>query len=197
MPSPLPTSLAVADAITHYRQLRELTRDELAYVLMMNGYHVTADRITQMEDGTTTITVDDLMAIAYALDTTPAVMLTHIPIDMPYGDGPMASGLPADIEHCEVRPWIEGRTELDHDSRVRWWQERVARLQMAVTHCHDQVQGAYAEKCKLGELVQQEEESPTIQRLYDRIRDGEYAFNQSQIALAMAEQQLETLLADA
>jgi hypothetical protein len=31
MSSLSPTSLAVSDALTHYRQLRQLTRDELAY----------------------------------------------------------------------------------------------------------------------------------------------------------------------
>lgn len=61
----------MSDAITHYRQLRELTTDELAYVLLM---------------------LDDLVAIAYVLDTTPAVLLSHIPIDMPEPEGPFATG---------------------------------------------------------------------------------------------------------
>ncbi|WP_369147690.1 hypothetical protein [Streptomyces sp. R44] len=38
----VPTSLAVSDAITHYRQLRELTIDELAYVLLMLDHPISA-----------------------------------------------------------------------------------------------------------------------------------------------------------
>jgi hypothetical protein len=51
-----------------------------------------------MENRERIVTVDDLMAIAYALDTTPAVLLTHIPIDMPAPEGPLATGLPANLD---------------------------------------------------------------------------------------------------
>jgi transcriptional regulator with XRE-family HTH domain len=117
MPPLSPTSLAVSDAITHYRQLRELTRDELAYVLSMSGHPLSPDAIAEMENRDRPVTVDDLMAIAHALDTTPAVLLTHIPIDIPAPEGPLATGLPADLDQAELRAWVEGRTELDRAGR--------------------------------------------------------------------------------
>lgn len=190
-----PTSLAVSDAITHYRQLRELTRDELAYVLEMSGYPLSADVIAEMENRDRRVAVDDLVAISYALGTTPAVLLTHIPIDMPSPEGPLATGLPGDVQQAEVRAWIEGRTTLDHESRVRWWWNEVARLRVLSAHHEEQLQGAYAEICDLGELAAQEEDAPQVQALHILIRDGEQALNQSEIALALAEMRLDALLA--
>ncbi|MFD2024013.1 MULTISPECIES: hypothetical protein [Promicromonospora] len=188
-----PTSLAVSDAITHYRQLRELTRDELAYVLEMSGHAISAGRIAEMEDRERPVAVDDLVAISYALGTTPAVLLTHIPIDMPDPEGPLATGLPGDVRQAEARAWIEGRTMLDRESRMRWWRNQVGRLRVLSAHHEEQLQGAYAEIRDLGELAIQEEDAPQVQVLHVLIRDGEHALNQSEIALALAEMQLDTL----
>lgn len=193
MPPTSPTSLAVSDAITHYRQLRELTRDELAYVLEMSGHPLSADVIGEMENRDRPVAVDDLVAISYALGTTPAVLLTHIPIDMPDPEGPLATGLPGDVKQAEVRPWIEGRTMLDHDSRVRWCLNEVGRLRVLSAHYEEQLQGAYAE---LGELAVQEEDAPQVHVLDARIRDGEHALSQSELALALAEMQFDALRAD-
>jgi hypothetical protein len=64
MPSPLPTSLAGSDAITHDRQLRELTVDELAYVLQMLDHPISAGALAEMERCAHPVTVDDLVAIS-------------------------------------------------------------------------------------------------------------------------------------
>lgn len=193
MSSPSPTSLAVSDAITHYRQLRQLTRDELAYVLQTSGHPLSADTIAQMENRERTVTVDDLMALAYALDTTPAVLLTHIPIDIPAPEGSLATGLPANLDQAELRAWVEGRTALDHESRVRWSDDKVGGLRVLSAHFEEQLQGAYAEMRELGELAEQEADTRPVQMLQDRVRDGEYALNQTELALALAEQHLDRL----
>jgi transcriptional regulator with XRE-family HTH domain len=188
---------AVSALVLHYRQLRELTRDELAYVLSMSGHPLSPDAIAEMENRDRPVTVDDLMAIAHALDTTPAVLLTHIPIDMPAPEGPLATGLPADLDQAELRAWVEGRTELDRESRVQWWEDRTSRLRVLSTHHEEQLQGAYAELRELGELAEREADAPPVQVLHERIRDGEYAMNQADLALALAEQQLDGLREDA
>lgn len=193
MPSPLPTSLAVSDAITHYRQLRELTIDELAYVLLMLGHPISAGALAEMERCTRSVTVDDLVAIAYVLDTTPAVLLSHIPIDMPEPEGPFATGLPSDVDQTELRAWLEGKTTLDHQSRVSWWKERLARLRVRAAHHEEQLQGAYAELRELGDLADQEADAPPVQLLQWRIQDGEHALNQSEVALALTEHRLDSL----
>ncbi|MFF4410699.1 hypothetical protein [Streptomyces sp. NPDC001404] len=61
MPSRLPTSLAVSDAITHYRQLRELTIDELTYVLLMLDHPISAEALAEMERCARPVTVDDFV----------------------------------------------------------------------------------------------------------------------------------------
>ncbi|MFE4835528.1 hypothetical protein ACFRAU_12700 [Arthrobacter sp. NPDC056691] len=197
MPSNLPTTLAVSDAITHYRQLRELSCDELSYVLSMLGYTLSSDAIAAVENRERPVTVDDLVAISYALGTSPAVLLTHIPIDMPAPEGPLASGLPADVEPLELRAWAEGRTALDPRSRIGWWQDKVSRLRVLSMHYEEQLQGAYEEIRELGELALQEADAPPVQVLQSRIRDGEYALHQADLALATAEQQLEALRGEA
>ncbi|WP_255306232.1 DNA-binding protein [Streptomyces sp. Wb2n-11] len=197
MPSSLPTSLAVSDAITHYRQLRELSVDELAYVLRMLDHPISADALAEMERCARPVTVDDLVAISYALDTTPAVLLSHIPIDMPEPEGPLATGLPRDVDQTELRAWLEGKTTLDRESRVNWWKERIARLRVRSAHHEEQLQGAYAELCELGDLALQEADAPPVQRLKWRIQDGEHALNQSEVALALTEHRLDNLQEDA
>ena len=193
MPSPFPTSLAVSDAITHYRQLRDLTIDELAYVLLMLDHPIPADAIAEMERCARPVTVDDLVAIAYVLDTTPAVLLSHIPIDMPEPEGPLATGLPSDVDQTELRAWIEGKTTLDRESRVSWWEERAGRLRVRSAHHEEQLQGAYAELRELGDLAVQEADAFPVQRLEWRIQDSEHALNQSEVALALTEHRLDNL----
>ncbi|WP_424862861.1 DNA-binding protein [Streptomyces sp. MMS24-I29] len=183
----------MSDAITHYRQLREFTRDELSYVLEMAGYPLSADAIGLMENRERGVTVDDLVALAHALDTTPAVMLAHIPIDMPAPEGPLATGLPADVDQAELRAWIEGKTTLDHDARVRWCEEKVSRLRVRSAHIEEQLQGAYAEIRELGELMEQEADALPVQMLHAQVREGQYALNQVELALALAEQKLDGL----
>ncbi|WP_030718885.1 hypothetical protein [Streptomyces sp. NRRL S-237] len=152
----------MSDAITHYRQLRE-------------------------------VTVDDLVAIAYVLDTTPAVLLSHIPVDMPEPEGPFATGLPSDVDPTELRAWIEGKTRLDRESRVRGWEERAGRLKVRSAHHEEQLQGAYAELRELGDLAVQEADAPLVQRLQWRIQDGDHALNQAEVAPALTEHRLDNL----
>jgi transcriptional regulator with XRE-family HTH domain len=193
MPSPLPTSLAVSDAITHYRQLRELTIDELAYALLMLDHPISADTLAEMERCARPVTVDDLVAIAYVLDTTPATLLSYIPIDLPEPEGPFATGLPSDVDQAELRAWLEGKTTLDHQSRVSWWKERLACLRVRAAHHEEQLQGAYAELREFGDLVVQEADAPPVQHLQWRIQDGEHALNQSEVALALTEHRLDSI----
>ncbi|MEU3046770.1 DNA-binding protein [Streptomyces sp. NPDC006984] len=183
----------MSDAITHYRQLRELTIDELAHVLLMLDHPISADALAEMERCARPVTVDDLVAIAYVLDTTPAVLLSHIPIDMPESEGPFATGLPSDVDPTELRAWIEGKTTLDRESRVRWWEERAGRLRVRSAHHEEQLQGAYAELHELGDPAVQEADVPPVRHLQWRIQDGEHALNQSEVALALTEHRLDNL----
>ena len=96
-----PTSAAVSEAVRHYRELRGLTRDELTYVLAANGHELDVDDLRGIEDGMTAATVDDLTAIAYALDISPADMFSHVPADQPVPEGSPATGVPSDVPMAE------------------------------------------------------------------------------------------------
>lgn len=87
-----PTSRAFADAVHYYRQLRDLSLDELSYVLAQLGHGLTTRHIERREQAAT---VDDLIAIAAALGSRSAILLSHIPIDMP-APGDAAGNRPAD-----------------------------------------------------------------------------------------------------
>lgn len=182
------TTLAVADAVLHYRQIASLTRDELSYLLSDLDHTIDADDLRAIEDGQSIITVDDLMALAVALGVSPTDLLVFIPIEHP-GDAPLATGLPADVDQPELRAWMTGKTALDHASRRRWSEDRVDRLRILSLHCEDQHRGACAELEDLGELALQEADAPQVLALHDRIHESEQAMVQADTALTYAELQ--------
>ncbi|WP_219152411.1 hypothetical protein [Amycolatopsis sp. TNS106] len=173
--------------------MRELSRDELSYVVAKHGHRLSAEDIRQLETRERNATVDDLMALAYALDTNPVALLTHIPIDMPAVTGGLASGLPADLDQAELRAWAVGAARLDVESRVRWSADKVSSLRVLSAHVDEQLQAAYDQLRDLGELAVQEADAPQVQVLQARIRNGEYELSQADLALALAEQQYEGL----
>lgn len=187
------STFAVAGAMLHYRQACQLTLDELSYVLSTLGHEVESDDLCGMERGLAIITVDDLVALAVAFDVTPVDLLTFVPADYP-GSGRLGTGVPSDADQPEIRAWMQGTTALDHESRVRWAQERVDRLEILTIHCEDQYRGARAELDDLGELALQEADMPPVIRLHDRIREGEQSLVQATNALAYAELRLGQLM---
>lgn len=186
------TSRSVANAIAHYRELRQLTRDELTYVLEGLGHRLDPEDLRGIEQGLTIITVDDLLALAVALDVTPAVLLSHMPSEHPRS-GRIATGVPEDLDQPELRAWIEGRTALDRESRLRWSRDRVARLEILVAHHEDQYRGALDELEDLGELALQEADAEPVIALHARAEASRQAMTQTETALSYAEAQLEGL----
>jgi hypothetical protein len=106
---------------------------------------------------------------------------------------PLATALPDDVEQPELRAWLEGRTALDAASRLRWAEDRVARLRVLAAHHQEQLEGALQELDDLGELALQEADAPPVERLHDRIQAGERDAAQADAFLAMAEQRLDGL----
>ncbi|MFS0729621.1 helix-turn-helix domain-containing protein [Curtobacterium sp. 1P10AnD] len=186
------TTRAVADAVSHYRQLRGLTLEDLSDALAEVDHRISADDLRWIEQGRTVITVDDLVAVAVVLEISPVVLLAHIPIEHP-GEAPLATGVPGDVDQSELRAWMTGRTALDPQSRLSWALERVQSLLIASAHHEEQLQGAYAERRELGVLMVQEADAVPVQRLLDRIHDGERAVRDAELALTYAEHRLEAL----
>lgn len=192
----LPTSLAVSAALSHLRIRAELTIDELSFVTLMHGHEIPIDRLRAIERCEQPVTVDELMILAVVLDATPVDLLAYVPEDAPVPDHPLATGVPGDVDPQELRAWLENRTALDHESRVRWAEDRVQRLEIRSSHLEDQLRAAREELSGLGELALQEADAPPVTRLHERIHEGEHALSQATTGLAYAEHRLEQLRED-
>ncbi|WP_256961836.1 hypothetical protein [Streptomyces sp. NRRL B-24572] len=79
---------------------------------------------------------------------------------------------------------------------MNWWKERVARLRVRAAHHEEQLQGAHTELRELGDLTLQEADALPVQCLQYRIRDGEHALNQAEVALALTAQRLDNFPED-
>lgn len=191
MTSEEPTALAVSSATRHYRQQRDLSRDELSYVLGVNDHPMSTADIAAIEHLDREVTVDDLMALACALDVSPAALLSHVPEDMPILESPLATGTPADVSPRELEDWVCDRTALDGDTRVQWWTNEVARLRVRSAHHDEQLDGAYQHYADMSAGTYRT--GPSTGELTTRIRDLEFEQNQADVALAIAEQQLDDL----
>ena len=189
----LPTTIAVSDAVTHYRQIQELTLDELSYILTMRNHPLTPGELYDIENRTRVITVDDLMALAYSLEVSPSVLLSHIPIEMPSPEGPFATAVPADVDAEELRSWIQDRTSLGIEHRRAWWAERVTRLNIRLTHHDEQLQAAYAELASVGEITAAQEQTLAMKALHSRVQDCHHDVVQVRLALAHAERHVSIL----
>lgn len=184
------TTRAVADAIAHYRELRQLTRDELSYVLSTRHHEIDTEDLRGIEQGLTIITVDDLMAIAAALDVTPVDLLAHMPAGPPEPEAPLGTGLPNDVSQPELRAWVSGRTGMDDASRAFWCEDQVDRLRILSTHLEEQLAGGQTELAERKSALMQDGRVSDVLALRRRIETTRYALADTDIALAHAEQRL-------
>lgn len=192
MPPLLPTSRAVAAAVIHHRELRQLTREELSCLLAGLGHKIGPAGLRDIEQGQTVTTVDDLVALAVALDVSPSVLLSHMPSDYP-GSGRLGTGVPGDVDQPELQGWVQGRTGLDRESRLRWSRDRVQRLEILLAHHEEQYRGALGELEDLGELALQEADARPVIAIHRRAEASRQAMTRAETALAYAEHQWEAL----
>src|SRR5699024_2912401 len=129
----LQTSRAVAAPDKHHRVLRQLTGEELSGLLAVFGHTIGTAGLQDVDEEQTVTTVDDLVALAVALDVSPSVLLSHMPSDYP-GSGRLGTGVPGDVDQPELQGWVQGRTGLDRESRLRWSRDRVQRLEILLAH---------------------------------------------------------------
>lgn len=186
----LPTTKAVADAVVHYRQIRQLSLDELSYVIALFDFDLSVDDLIDIERAQRPATVDELMAIAFALDVSPSLLLTHIPIQQPI-EGQLATGTVDNLDPFELRDWVQGKTHLDRPSRIAWHEEKVRALQIKAAHIDEQFAGACLELQELGELAERESEAMHVQVLHQRIDAGKRELVYMDCAIACAQQHLD------
>lgn len=133
-----PTTLAVAEALHRTRLVVGLSVDELSYVVERMGHPMPPERIDAIEHCRTSVTVDDLMALCWALDESPSVILSFIPDIRPPHD-PLASGVPHNVEPNELEAWVRGDRFVSRRDRAGYWAQTLERLNNTLTHLNDQL----------------------------------------------------------
>lgn len=196
-PQPPATTQAVSEAISRYRQLRCLTRDELAHLLRCaeDGLDIDSAHLRALESGEVAATVDELTAIAYVLEVSPIALLTYLPMQAEPGT-PSATGVPRDVDAAELTDWMHGRTSLDEAGRRSWWHARLTSLRIAQAHHEEQLDGARQELRELGTMAVREAGSELVEEIEGKIRDHESALHDADIILALAENQFDALMSE-
>lgn len=96
------TTLAVADASLHDRQIASFSCDEDFYLPSGLRHTVSTDDQRVVENGEPIIIADDLMDLAVVLGVTLADLLAFITIERP-DDTPLSMTLPADVDQPKLR----------------------------------------------------------------------------------------------
>ncbi|WP_209374552.1 hypothetical protein [Brevibacterium renqingii] len=117
-----------------------------------------------------------------------------MPIDLPDpGEGPIANAFPEDVVGAQLRGWMEGRTSLDHGSRLAHWRERACRVELRRIHHQEQQEAAAAELADIGELALQEADAGPVIALHERVEEGDWLLGQCDQAQALIERRLNRL----
>lgn len=191
-----PTALAVGDAVLQYRQSQAMTRDEVVGRTQQHashGYTLTADRLRLIENGESTATVDDLVALAFALDLSPTVLLGHLAITAADPDQPLATAMPADLGYLEYQQWLSGEISLDPASRLTWYQNLRANISIQIAHHQDQLDAVVDELDDWAHAHEDTHDHARLAYLNKLNFETEQALNDLNRALRLAEHQIEIL----
>ncbi|WP_109507120.1 helix-turn-helix domain-containing protein [Nocardioides speluncae] len=172
-----PTGIAVADAIRLYRQQQDLSYAELERRTAELDHRIPVISLRRIEALARKVDVDDLMALAVALDVAPTQLLTHVPAGAPSPDYQVATGVPADLTQSELRAWLHHQTGLSRPDREVFWRREVERLRDALRRDEEQAR----------ELRSQGHPDQ------DRLRAADWAHSQTGRALIEAERRLDSL----
>lgn len=166
---PLPTALAVAEALNHYRTLDGMPPSDLAYIASLRGYEITPQRLERIERAEEPATVDDLVALSHAPQISPLRLLGHVHSDAYSTESSPATALPHDVTQAELIAWLRDETGMDSESRAAWHREHADAHLIRATFLDDQLPGAKDELGEMGELALREAKAPQVIELHDRI----------------------------
>lgn len=110
------TGRHVAERLAHYRNARNLSYQALSQRLDELEWSIPELGLRRIEARARRVTVDDVLAIAAALDVSPLQLL------LPDRDSEgRSTGVPADVNAAEVWAWAEGATTLNAEARLSYW----------------------------------------------------------------------------
>ena len=112
------TNEHVAANLRRTRQSNGVDLRELSARIKETGRVISPSALSKIENGDRRVDVDDLTVFAYALETTPAALLTppedaHVPAGVPEGR----------FTPEEITLWLQGRVTLTTDDLLRYWKE--------------------------------------------------------------------------
>ena len=119
------TGQYVAIAIREYRTKQQMTIAALEQRLTDAGHRIHAVGLRRIEAGARRVDVDDLMAIAAALNVSPLRLLLYIP---EWGQGvpyQVATGVPNDLPWNEAQAWVRDETGLSLNERIAFWKQEI------------------------------------------------------------------------
>ena len=127
-----PTGRCVADGIREYRLKSKLSFADVEKRLTEAGHRIHALGLRRIEARTRRVDVDDLMAIAAALNVSPLRLLLHIP-DVGQGQPyEVATGAPEDLPWNEAAAWVRDETGLSLEERIQFWRREVRVLERMI-----------------------------------------------------------------
>lgn len=113
------TNRQVAANLRIARQSIGVDLRELSARIKTTGRTISPSALSKIENGDRRVDVDDLTAFAYALETTPAALLT------PSADAPAPAGVPeGEFAPEEIQMWIRGQVKITVEDLLRYWQEQ-------------------------------------------------------------------------
>lgn len=114
------TNELVAANLRKVRQSSGVDLRELSARIKATGRVISPSALSKIENGERRVDVDDLTVFAYALETTPAALLT------PASEATQApAGVPeSQFTSEEVQAWIQGRVKLTTEDLLRYWKEQ-------------------------------------------------------------------------
>jgi transcriptional regulator with XRE-family HTH domain len=114
------TNEVVAANLRKVRQSTGVDLRELSARIKTTGRVISPSAVSKIENGDRRVDVDDLTVFAYALETTPAALLT------PASEEAQApAGVPeGQFTPEEVQAWIRGTVKLTTEDLLRYWKEQ-------------------------------------------------------------------------
>ena len=113
------TNQQVAANLRRARQSIGVDLRELSARIKATGRTVSPSALSKIENGDRRVDVDDLTVFAYALETTPAALLT------PADDAVAPAGVPeGEFASEEIQMWIRGRVKLTVEDLLQYWKEQ-------------------------------------------------------------------------
>ena len=125
------TNEHVAANLRRARQSIGVDLRELSARITNAGRKISPSALSKVETGDRRVDVDDLAALAYALETTPADLL------IPPDGAAAPTGVPDQFVPEEIHAWMQGKAKLSTGDLLRYWTQEARDCQSYIKRFSD------------------------------------------------------------